>query len=120
MASALAQYQQARAFVQQARSSFFPTVLGNASITKQKQSISNLQVANVAVGNTPASIISEEAPFNIINLGLDVLWEPDLWGAVRRNVESTVASAQADAAFAVLTKLLAKRPWHNIIFNYAG
>ena len=37
-------------------------------------------------------------PVSLFTLPVDVTWEPDLWGAVRRNVESKRTSAQASAA----------------------
>ena len=36
---------------------------------------------------------------------LDVAWEPDLWGRIRRSVESSTASAQASAADVESTRL---------------
>jgi len=119
--AAIAQYNQARALVLEARAAYFPTIAGSGSITKEKQSLSNVQVANVGTSNTTSSIVSGAGkPFNIINLTLDATWEPDLWGAVRRNVESAVATAQSDAAFVVLTKLLSEASLAQYYFQLRG
>jgi NodT family efflux transporter outer membrane factor (OMF) lipoprotein len=80
-------YRQARALVQQARSGYFPTVTGGAAALRYRQS------ANVP-GRTGQTI----GPNNDFLLPLDVSWEVDLWGRIRRSVESSQASAQASAA----------------------
>jgi NodT family efflux transporter outer membrane factor (OMF) lipoprotein len=85
IAIAQANFQQARALVQVARSAYFPTVSADASIARTKQS-STLGSQPVARGaNT------------IYQLQGDVAWELDLWGRVRRSVESNQAFAQASA-----------------------
>ena len=47
-----------------------------------------------AFGGTPSNV----GPANSFRLPLDVSWELDIWGRVRRAVESSEASAQAFAA----------------------
>lgn len=81
-----AQYRQARAFAQQARGVYLPTVTAGASVSRFRDS------ANVH--NAPANV----GPANAFSLPLDVNWEIDIWGRVRRAVESSEASAQASAA----------------------
>ena len=85
LAQAEAQYRQARALVQSARASYFPVVTGNASETRSR-SPSN------SVSTTPGRVNTERS------LSLDATWEADVWGRVRRTVESSEASAQASAA----------------------
>jgi NodT family efflux transporter outer membrane factor (OMF) lipoprotein len=80
-------YRQARALVEGARGSYLPTVTAGAAVSRFRNS------ANV-FGNTPANI----GPANEFQLPLDVSWELDIWGRVRRSVESSEASAQAIAA----------------------
>jgi NodT family efflux transporter outer membrane factor (OMF) lipoprotein len=88
LAQAEAQFRQARALVAQARAAYFPVVDVSASATRSKSSS----------GSTSASIASPRAPVNVFRIGPAASWEPDLWGSVRRSVESNVASAQASAA----------------------
>ena len=85
--AAEAQYREARALAQQARAGYYPTVTAGVGAARYRAS------ANVP-GKTAATI----GPNNDFLLPLDVSWEPDLWGRVRRSVESGVASAQASAA----------------------
>src|SRR5262249_6860529 len=79
-------FRQARALVQAARSAYFPTVTGELSANRAKSST-----------NGVAAQISRGA-VNSHTLALDASWEVDLWGRVRRSVESNVSGAQASAA----------------------
>lgn len=86
---AQANYQQARALAQQARAAYFPTVTvgANSVAARVRQSANVPARTNVTVG-----------PFSEFIAPLDVSWEVDVWGRVRRQVESSQASAQASAA----------------------
>jgi NodT family efflux transporter outer membrane factor (OMF) lipoprotein len=82
IAAAEAQFRQARALVQAARSAYFPTATIGPSFTRSFQT-------NPTVPTGPTSVYS---------LPVDASWEPDLFGRVRRSVESARATAQASAA----------------------
>jgi NodT family efflux transporter outer membrane factor (OMF) lipoprotein len=82
IAGAEAQFRQARALVQAARSAYFPTATIGSSLTRSFQT-------NPSTPTGPVSFYS---------LPVDVSWEPDLFGRVRRSVESGRAIAQATAA----------------------
>jgi NodT family efflux transporter outer membrane factor (OMF) lipoprotein len=75
-----ATYRQARALADADRSGLFPTVGLNASVARARTNSTGV----VKTGNADA-------------LGLAASWEPDLWGSVRRTIESGEASAQASA-----------------------
>jgi NodT family efflux transporter outer membrane factor (OMF) lipoprotein len=85
--AAEARVRQARGVADQARASLFPTLVANASVTRSKApSLANQP--NFATGAV-----------NNYNVGLSVpSWELDLWGHIRRNVESQEAGWQASAA----------------------
>ena len=85
IAVAQANFQQARALVQGARSAYFPTVGVGAAVTRSSQS-STLGSQPVAHGVNTDYLLSG-----------DVTWEVDLWGRVRRSVEANEAGAQASA-----------------------
>ena len=85
---AQAQYRQARAAADAARAGFWPTVGANVSAQRARAKGS----AGIAVSNSYAAAI-------------DVSWEPDLWGAVRRQVESSDASTQASEASLAAARL---------------
>ena len=84
---AQSRYAQARALVEGARGNYLPTVSAGTSVSRLRNS------AN-AFGSTPSNV----GPANSFRLPLDVSWELDIWGRVRRAVESSEASAQAFAA----------------------
>lgn len=79
-----ARYRQSLALVQSARAGLFPTVSANVSSTRSR-SPSGRSSGDTGVGNS-------------YNLSLSANWELDLWGRIRRQVESSEAGAQASAA----------------------
>lgn len=84
IAQAEAQYRQARALVQSARAGHLPTISAGASADRSRASASGNNFSR-GVRNSYA-------------ISADAAWELDLWGRVRRGVESSQASAQATAA----------------------
>ena len=79
-----ARYRQAQALMQSARSAYLPTVSANVSATRSRAASARSAGSNDAVTN--------------YNLTANAGWELDLWGRIRRTVESNDASAQASAA----------------------
>jgi NodT family efflux transporter outer membrane factor (OMF) lipoprotein len=96
IAIAAAQYQQALALVDEARAAYFPTINSSVALTRQSSSSADSSTS------TKASKVS-----NAYSLLLNATWEPDLWGSVRRNVESTKANAEASAAQLAIVQLAA-------------
>lgn len=80
----VASYRQARALVEQARAALYPTVIGAPSITRSR------------------SVGSERTT---VSLQGQASWELDLFGGIRRQLESETASAQASAASLAATRL---------------
>jgi len=88
--AAEARYRQSRALVQSARANFLPTLGANASVTRGSSNSSSSN-SNAAVNS--AGTISKQR-----DASLDASWELDVWGRVRRSVESSEAGATASAA----------------------
>ena len=88
VALAEAQFRQARALVQQARAAYFPTVTIGASLNNSSQSAST-RISNSSSGRTEPTLFA---------MAVNASWEIDVWGRIRRLVESSQASAQASAA----------------------
>jgi NodT family efflux transporter outer membrane factor (OMF) lipoprotein len=82
IALAESQYRQAQALVQLARANYFPTVNAGAAYTRSLPS---------GGGGTYSAIDQNQ-------VSLNAAWEVDLWGKVRRQVESSTASAEASFA----------------------
>ncbi|MGC2423505.1 MAG: efflux transporter outer membrane subunit [Nitrospirota bacterium] len=80
-----AQFEQARALVMAARAAYFPTIGIGASFTRSSNSATT----------SPGIPIHNNSDYS---LPVTASWEPDIWGKVRRSVESNRANAQASAA----------------------
>lgn len=89
--AAEAAYRQAEALVDQARASYFPSL--NYSLDRTRSS--GTSISNSAItGNTGTGGHIN----NQYSISLGASWVPDIWGKVRREVESDVAHAEASAA----------------------
>jgi NodT family efflux transporter outer membrane factor (OMF) lipoprotein len=106
LAVAEAQYRQARALVREARAGYFPTVTIGAGFTRSRQSttFSSSSGGTSSTGGSSSSANSSAGgssgsgqPRSDFEVGLDFSWELDVWGRIRRTVESNRASAQASA-----------------------
>src|SRR5215471_1599607 len=86
--AAQAQYTQARALVRYNRADYFPTVVAGASATRTRVSSNRAPVNTIGNGRTN----------NDFQLPVEISYEVDAWGRVRKNVESYREQAQASAA----------------------
>jgi NodT family efflux transporter outer membrane factor (OMF) lipoprotein len=83
----------------------FPTLNANGSYTRQKASdvgvfsnSPNALGANGATGSNTGGIRGGHIDaFDVYQVGFDASWEVDLWGRVRRSVESATASVMVSA-----------------------
>ena len=89
LAQAEAQFRGARAAVQGARSGLFPTVTAGASVTNSRASGSRTSTVTGTSRSDTATIYQ---------VPIDLSYEFDVWGRVRREIEANVANAQASAA----------------------
>ncbi len=88
-----------------AGSAQFPALNGNGSYTRQKASdvgvfanAPNPLGANGASGSNTGGIKGSTLnAFDVYQVGFDASWQIDLWGQVRRSVESATASVVASA-----------------------
>jgi NodT family efflux transporter outer membrane factor (OMF) lipoprotein len=106
--AAEAQFRQARALVREARAAYFPQVGVGAGFAWSRSPGSGGSLGT-GVGSTGTSVTGLTTGGSTAGgargtggtsfiLRLDASWEPDLWGRIRRTVESSRASAQATAA----------------------
>ncbi|CAD5110543.1 Outer membrane protein OprM [Pseudomonas carbonaria] len=96
LASAEAQYRQARALVRGARASFFPTIGADVGVTRAGQGGGSNTIGTsdgISVSGSNASRVSKS-----YSASLGVSWELDLWGRLRRQLEADSASRDASAA----------------------
>lgn len=95
LASAEASYRQARALVRGARAGFFPTLGLNTGVTRAGQGGGDNTISTsdgVSVSGANASTVSKS-----YEASLGVSWELDLWGKLRRQLESDRAGLEASA-----------------------
>lgn len=91
IAQAEALFRSARAAIRVARADLFPTVTASAGVTRGAAT-----ARSVGVTTTPGTGAAPSG--TAYSLSGDVSWELDIFGRIRRNVEGSVASAQASAA----------------------
>lgn len=85
IAQAEAQYRQSQHLVQSARAAYLPTGTLTGTTNRFRAASGGQSVAPPGIRN-------------VFNTALAMAWEPDLWGSVRRQVESNTGNAQASAA----------------------
>jgi NodT family efflux transporter outer membrane factor (OMF) lipoprotein len=85
--AAEAQYIQSRAVLRYNRAAYFPSISGGASATRNKIS-----------SNHPPSLATNGVSYSDYQIPFELSYEMDVWGRVRRTVESYRAQAQASAA----------------------
>jgi NodT family efflux transporter outer membrane factor (OMF) lipoprotein len=106
VAEQAAAYEQARAVIREAQASLFPTLTGNYNYTRTRTGPnaggggsgigSGLGLARTTGGSTYTTTIIPQ---------LSGSWDLDVWGKVRRQIESDTAAAQASAADLANVKL---------------
>lgn len=107
---AMEQYQQAREQVAIARSQYYPTLAAGPSIGRTRSSQN--------AGNAVPGVAAQQ--YNSFGIAGQAAWEPDLWGQVRRTVESTRASAQASAALLANVELSLRAELASDYFEMRG
>ncbi len=101
IAAAEARVRQARAITEQAQAALFPSVGATANVSRagtgsRSTGGANTQGAGSSGGGTR------------YNVALDASWEPDIWGRVRRQIESAGNNVQASVADLEAAKLSAQ------------
>ncbi|WP_342628254.1 efflux transporter outer membrane subunit [Nguyenibacter vanlangensis] len=91
-----ANYRQARAMIDSARAQLFPTLNGSMNFNRNSQGRGSRSASSGSlVSYGGAATNTTETTYST---GLNASWELDLWGRIRRNIQSQVTAAQASAA----------------------
>jgi NodT family efflux transporter outer membrane factor (OMF) lipoprotein len=96
-----AAFREATAIVAEARAGYFPTLDATAS-AQRAQTLVRTTGASSGGGSTASFIQNQFAVTPAVS------WVPDIWGKIRRTVESDVANAQASAADLAAARLSAQ------------
>jgi NodT family efflux transporter outer membrane factor (OMF) lipoprotein len=86
--AAAAAYTQARAVLRYSRADYFPTLTVNPSVTRN----------NFSTNRQPRSPTFNGVTFTDIQIPFELSYQVDVWGRIRRTVESYREQAQASAA----------------------
>lgn len=114
LANAEANYRQSMALVDQARASYFPTLTGAFNLFRQKAGAGSVTSIGTSGGTTVTSTSDSSLVTSVLpttttySAMLNAVWEPDIWGLVRRTVESNLSAAQSNAALLAVTALSAQ------------
>jgi multidrug efflux pump len=111
--AAEAQYRQALALVSGARSQYFPQITGNVSSTRSQNALT-AEVSGAATTTTTTGTGANGTTQTVVpaqtrtsdRVSLSLAWELDVWGRIRRTVESDKAAAvasESDLANALLS-----------------
>ncbi|HLM15868.1 MAG TPA: efflux transporter outer membrane subunit, partial [Reyranella sp.] len=103
-----AAYRQARALVRQDASGLYPTVTGGAGYTQSGSGSGSSR-------STAGGVVTGSGSTGQFTSGPSLNWEIDLWGRIRRQIESDSAAAQASAADLANARLSAQA---NMAINY--
>jgi NodT family efflux transporter outer membrane factor (OMF) lipoprotein len=112
-----AAYRAAQALVDEARGALFPVLSANAGVTRSSSGGSGGVVSSpgLATGTTSTSGTTGistsgtgRAPRTEFQLEGSASWTIDVWGAIRRQIQSDVATAQASAATLANARLAAQ------------
>jgi NodT family efflux transporter outer membrane factor (OMF) lipoprotein len=87
-----AAYRQAQALVKQDASGLYPTITGQGGYTQSGSGSGTSRAVQGTVVNASAGSVGQ------YNLGPSLSWQLDVWGRIRRQIESDSAAAQASAA----------------------
>jgi NodT family efflux transporter outer membrane factor (OMF) lipoprotein len=102
--AAEASYRQAVALIREAQAGFFPTVTTSYSATRSHSGSAASQ-AGIPITTTTFNPVA------------NATWDPDVWGRIRRTVESDSAAAQVSAADLANAKLSAQAALATAYFN---
>jgi len=91
IAAAAARVREAQSATQAARAALFPVVSASGAALRSSRSTGTS-------GNPDSNLSAGTSVSNSYNVALDVSWEIDLWGRIRRSIEASTTSAQASEA----------------------
>ena len=111
VAAAAAAYEQARAVIREAQAALLPTLTGGYSFTRTK-------TGSAAASAQAGGPVGGGAIYTTTyNPQLSASWDLDVWGKVRRQIESNASAAQATKADLDNAKLSAQATLATAYFN---
>ncbi len=116
VAAAVAAHDQAESLIREAQASLFPTVAGQYPVTRSGEGSGVLSSGGSGTTSAGTNLSHAFARTFFYPQG-SVGWTLDVWGKVRRQIESNVALAQADSALLANATLSAQAQLGIAFFN---
>ncbi len=117
VAAQAAAYEQARAIIREAQASLFPTLTGNYDATRQGAGAQARSSGASSLAGISGSASSGATYTTTFTPQLSASWNPDVWGKIRRQIESDTSAAQASAADLANAKLSEQALLASAYFN---
>lgn len=130
VAAAVEAYEQARTLIREAQATLFPTVTAGYGTTRQYTGAalfnSGSSTTTATSGSGSTSSTTTTTPSTTGNRGRvtatytaqgTLTWTVDIWGQIRRQIESNIAGAQVSAANLANAKLTAQAALATAYFN---
>ncbi|MEI9984865.1 MAG: TolC family protein [Aliidongia sp.] len=115
----LAAYDQAKALVDEADASFWPTVAVSPSVTRSGSGSGSTGGSSLSSARG-TSFGSSSRSVTQFGASASATWDIDLWGKIRRTVEADEETAQADAADVANARLSAQATLASDYFQMRG
>jgi NodT family efflux transporter outer membrane factor (OMF) lipoprotein len=116
VAAAAAAYEQARALIREAQSSLFPTATAGYDVTSTRTG--SLAGGSGSTSSSSFGLGSRGTTYlTTYTAPINGAWDLDVWGKIRRQIESNTAAAQASAADLDNAKLSAQAALATAYFN---
>jgi NodT family efflux transporter outer membrane factor (OMF) lipoprotein len=105
-----AAFEQSQALVAQARAGFWPSITASFGAQRGADGGSSVATTTSTAGGTGTTVQSTlgRRASTTYSANVSGSWAPDIWGKIRRTVESDKASAQASAAALAAARLSAQ------------
>jgi NodT family efflux transporter outer membrane factor (OMF) lipoprotein len=101
IAQAEANYRGARASVRVARAGLYPTLTTGPSVTGTQSSFNSTPASKTSTSSSSTSVTTTTVPkpsaYALADIPFDATWDADIWGRIRRTIESSIETAQASA-----------------------
>ena len=125
VAAAAAAYEQARTLIRTAQAALFPTVTASYSVSRNYtgsalaggSSTTTASGGAVAATGSGAATSRHGVTTTVQTTQAALTWDLDVWGKIRRQIESNVAGAQVSAADLINAKLTAQAQLALAYFN---
>jgi NodT family efflux transporter outer membrane factor (OMF) lipoprotein len=111
VAAQAAAYEQARALIREAQAALFPVLSASYNATRSYNGPKSGAAGAIATAGASGTYTSTFVP------GFTGAWDLDVWGKVRRQIESNASAAQASAADLDNAKLSAQAQLATAYFN---